>query len=205
MSRLLVRPPWRGGFQGGLDPPCPDPPGPGGLSRGGNFLSRMGELLNTQKNVHFFGSGAPPGGPPPYGGSQRDPPNPPFLYISFLLRTFWGAILGGPRRGPGGPRGGPRGGPGGGGPRAPAPGARAPGGGPRGGPPGGVPGGVGGGTLGGTPEGGGPRGGDPPSLNCGASRRGCILCEAKHGSGHSIVVECVVWLHGVPQRRHASR
>jgi len=47
-------------------------------------LSRLGELLNTQKNVHFFPAraparGAPGEGPPggPRRGSKRAPPGAP--------------------------------------------------------------------------------------------------------------------------------
>ena len=46
-------------------------PSRGGPKKGQN-LSRLGELLNTQKNVHFF---APPGDPP--GGPLGGPPRPP--------------------------------------------------------------------------------------------------------------------------------
>ena len=65
-----------GGYPGG--------PPKRGLSRGGQKmsqnLSRLGELLNTQKNVHFF---APPGGAPrgAPGGAKKvpfwDPPKYP--------------------------------------------------------------------------------------------------------------------------------
>ena len=120
-------------------------------------LSRLGELLNTQKNVHFL---APPGGPPgaPLVGPKGHP-FPwglfyPFSYIIVLLlsqnRPIFGPILG-PRSGPhfgppgrGGP-GGARGGPGG--PPGNFPGA--PGG--PGGPPGGSRRGVPDGGLSGVP------------------------------------------------------
>jgi len=61
-------------------------PGPkmGGPKKGPK-LSRLGELLNTQKNVHFFAPrGAPPGGPRP-GGQKVHPWRPP-----------WGPPLGPP-------------------------------------------------------------------------------------------------------------
>ena len=63
------------------DTPDRSPLGPhmGGLTGvprgppGGHKLSRLGELLNTQKNVHFFAPGGwAPRGPP--GGSPQTPP-----------------------------------------------------------------------------------------------------------------------------------
>ena len=62
--------------------PTVDPPSwprgavPGGAKKWPK-LSRLGELLNTQKNVHFF---APRGGPPrgaPPGGAKCTPWGPP--------------------------------------------------------------------------------------------------------------------------------
>ena len=104
--------------------------GPGGAPRGEkNFkLSRLGELLNTQKNVHFF---APPLRGPPRGAPQRGAPGGSQYY---KIIPFWpgnGQIW---ARAPGGeisPPGAPRGPPGPGGPPGPRP--------PRGGPPGGAP------------------------------------------------------------------
>ena len=115
--------------------------GPRG-ARGGQkkckFLSRLGELLNTQKNVHIL---APPGGPP--GGPQNVHPKTPHLiekvFISGAPKPPFLGVPGGPPGGP--PAGGARGGPGG-----PRPGNFSPRGPPRGGPPGtpflGGPGGV---------------------------------------------------------------
>ena len=130
------------------------PGGPRGGSRGGRKkwpkLSRLGELLNTQKNVHFF---APPGGGAPggsRGGSKMAPSGTPFLgglIIQIKAKRapkrahFW-ALRRGLREPPGGAPGAPRAPGPGGAPGAPAP-ARAPA---RGRPPGGVPeGGPGGG------------------------------------------------------------
>ena len=107
--------------------PCPGAPRGEKKSK---FLSRLGELLNTQKNVHFL---APPGGPP--GGPRWGTPlgYPPVIvkigYLGPKWALFWGPG-GGPAGAPGGARAGGRpGGPGG------RPGG--PGGAPRGGPPGG--------------------------------------------------------------------
>ena len=74
------------------------------LSQNVRVLSRLGELLNTQKNVHFF---APPGGPPPappQGGSKW-PNYDLFSYGSAIAigapnGPFWGAQKG-PKMGPG--------------------------------------------------------------------------------------------------------
>ena len=52
--------------------------GKNGQKMGSEFLSRLGELLNTQKNVHRGPPrgprGVPPGTPPPGGGSPGVPP-----------------------------------------------------------------------------------------------------------------------------------
>ena len=56
--------------------------GPGGGSKKGAKLSRLGELLNTQKNVHFLS----PRGDPPRGGvpgCQSAPNSGPLLGGSF--------------------------------------------------------------------------------------------------------------------------
>ena len=73
-------------------------------------LSRLGELLNTQKNVHFL----PPRGPP--RGAKKStqggiPPGPPVV----IQNNIVGGPEGPPSGGPGGPRGarGARGAPGG--------------------------------------------------------------------------------------------
>lgn len=51
----------------GVTPKCPK------MAKNRNFnLSRMGELLNTRQNVHFFAPGAP--GAPPPGGAPGAPP-----------------------------------------------------------------------------------------------------------------------------------
>ena len=104
--------------------------GPRG-ARGGQkkckFLSRLGELLNTQKNVHIL---APPGGAP-RGAPKCTPQNPPFNRESVHLRGPKTPLFGGPRGGPGGPPG--PGGPGG--PGGPPPGKFFPPGAPPGGPP----------------------------------------------------------------------
>ena len=92
------------------------PPGEGqnGGSRGGRKkwpkLSRLGELLNTQKNVHFF---APPGGAPrggPGGVLGGWPGTPQKPHINSKIVYIWPkrAKNGGPGRGlPGAPRGAP--------------------------------------------------------------------------------------------------
>ena len=100
--------------------PTPD------FGQNSGILSRLGELLNTQKNVHFLS----PRGAPRVGGGGV-PPYPPFHIIIVLLLTPKPPILGVPGGGPGGAPGGPPGGPPGRGPRAPArarPGRGAPGG-----------------------------------------------------------------------------
>ena len=125
-------------------------PGPPGRPK----LSRLGELLNTQKNVHFF---APPGGAP-RGASRGVPKCTPWGPPSGGSTNGKNYIYGpktGPKRGsrrglpgglPGGPRGAPgRGAPGAGGPAPPPGRPRA------GGPAGGVPGGGPGGGPGGVP------------------------------------------------------
>ena len=65
---------------------CMDPPkrgvlggplgGPGNAENHKFKMSRIGELLNTQKNVHFSGSGGPPGDPPGRGGPGGAPTGP---------------------------------------------------------------------------------------------------------------------------------
>ena len=112
-------------------------------------LSRLGELLNTQKNVHFLAlrGGAPPGSPkvhpgrPPVGRGE----NPPFLVFLFIYRPGMGLQTGPPGGCPGGCPGGRPGRPGAPGP-PPARGgkfspARSLAGPPARGAPGGVPGG----------------------------------------------------------------
>ena len=108
------------------------------LSRfsGGIFLSRMGELLNTQKNVHFLPPG-PSRGPP--GGPPGAPPDTPISILYFSSTPLgWGRFSGSARGPPGGAPGRPgaraR-------PRAPGREIFPPGGGPREGPPEGPPGG----------------------------------------------------------------
>ena len=60
----------------GYPPNCPKMGpkwGSGKKGKKGLKLSRLGELLNTQKNVHFFAPrGAPRGGSPP-GGPKMHP------------------------------------------------------------------------------------------------------------------------------------
>ena len=65
------------------------------LSRGGNFLSRMGELLNTQKNVH---PGRPPGAPRaphPQGGA------PWGVHFGAPKTPLFGGYFGALKRAPG--------------------------------------------------------------------------------------------------------
>ena len=79
-----------GGPRGGPGgtPGAPGGPRPGDVRRRAQVklahqhLSRLGELLNTLKNVHPGGPGGPPGGP----GGSRDPPS--------------GGVPGDPRLGP---------------------------------------------------------------------------------------------------------
>ena len=77
--------PWvRGSGEGARADPVP---------RGCAILSRLGELLNTQKNVHFFPPPppGPPGGPGRGGGGlfSGTPPKP--HKCRFLKnRRFWG-------------------------------------------------------------------------------------------------------------------
>ena len=54
----------------------PQTGGPGGAQKLSKILSRLGELLNTQKNVHFFAPrGAPRGSQKgTQGGTPLDPP-----------------------------------------------------------------------------------------------------------------------------------
>ena len=126
----------------GLRGLAPGNPQNGG-SRGGRKkwpkLSRLGELLNTQKNVHFFAPrGTPPGGGVRGGfwGVVSDPPKNPLLNTKYSLFGPKTAQNGGPggaaREPPGGapgaPRGRPPGGAPGGAPRARAPGRGRPGG-----------------------------------------------------------------------------
>ena len=102
-----------GGAPGGPRGAPGGPPGPGGPRVYKNsfrvgyctiFVSRLGELLNTLENVHFFAPRGPPRDPPrggsrdPLFGGQKRPRKPPFF--------------GGPR----GPLGGAPGPPGAGGP-----------------------------------------------------------------------------------------
>ena len=112
-----------GAFWGG----CPGPPFLARPGRGAKIvpkLSRLGELLNTQKNVHFFVPRGPPGGPPGgahFGGIFYTPQIPPLIVKSFIRGSrkgskkgpFWGPFLGHfwAPRGPPGPGGAP--GPGG--------------------------------------------------------------------------------------------
>ena len=120
--------------------PYPPQTGPKWGSRGGpkkgTKLSRLGELLNTQKNVHFFAppGGRAPGGPPgglfPYRGNT-----PPGTYKMIGKKAQKWPILG-PPGGPGGGPGGAPGAPPGGRGKFPGPPARpgrrgAPGRGPR--------------------------------------------------------------------------
>ncbi len=114
---------------------------PGGCPGGGKKwpkLSRLGELLNTQKNVHFFPprggrpGGAPRGGPggvpgTPLRGGQKGTQNPPFWGGPVIQIDIYRPPRGVPRRGspggsPGGSRGGPRGVPRGGRPGGARPG-----------------------------------------------------------------------------------
>ena len=104
--------------------PTPD------FGQNSRILSRLGELLNTQKNVHFF---VPRGAPRVGGGGV--PPIPPISYNNCITIYPKTPLFGGPVRGaPGGPRGAPGRGARAGGPGRPR--ARAPGGGAPGGPPG---------------------------------------------------------------------
>ena len=73
-------------------------------------LSRLGELLNTQKNVHFF---APRGGPP-RGAQKCTPGGPPKGGFCSTIRSSFGPKMapkwaqnGGPGGGPGRPPGRP--------------------------------------------------------------------------------------------------
>ena len=81
-----------------------------GGGKKGPKLSRLGELLNTQKNVHFF---APPGGSPP-GSPKVHPRRPPKGGFLRRIRSSFGPkkaqkwpILGVPEGVPGRPRGAP--------------------------------------------------------------------------------------------------
>ena len=102
-----------------------------GVSRGGPKkgpkLSRLGELLNTQKNVHFLAPRAPrgPGAQNVHpGGYPLDPPFDCKIPLEMVPKgPILGAHTGGPRRAPGGAPGAP-GGPGPGGRKFPPAGPR---------------------------------------------------------------------------------
>ena len=93
----------------------------GGFLAGGKKsvpkLSRLGELLNTQKNVHFLCTpGAPPGGAQkcPSGGPLKRPPkrtlyNTKTIYNGSPKGSKNGPILEVPEGPPGGPPRGARG------------------------------------------------------------------------------------------------
>ena len=98
-----------GGAPGGPRGAPGGPPGPGGPRVYKNsfrvgyctiFVSRLGELLNTLENVHFFAPRGPPRDPPrggpgtPFLGAKKGPENPPFSGVP-------GAPSGGPPGPPG--------------------------------------------------------------------------------------------------------
>ena len=99
-----------GGVPGTPRDPLRGPRGPGGAKNGGTWQgssekspiipSRLGELLNTQKNVHFLAPRGPPGPPPgtPLGGAQNGP-----------SRGVPGGSPGTPGQAPGTPSGAPPG------------------------------------------------------------------------------------------------
>ena len=87
---------------------------PGGVPEGGPKLSRLGELLNTQKNVHFFaplGSPQSPPDPGPWGGPRGvSPPGISKTYVFWPIFAGSGLIRPDPPGPPSGARPGRAGG-----------------------------------------------------------------------------------------------